>query len=422
MASADKTSSSNPLASLWHAGTPNFRVLALTGILWTVPLALTEPYRFLFCHRLGLSESTLGLLLSADLVIRSLGLLLSGWFLRRFGAKRMLILADVLSWVVPYLLFATASTGIQAGFGLVLMSVNAFASTPYLCLLAEGALPATRTRAFAFLNICNILPGAILPWISADLTQSHDVVSVLRWLFLFQAVLMGAGIAFRGSILEDLGSQSAAEKTQPNLVKTLRRMLHSPAFRRIWPFLLLQGASNAVWNAWSAIHFTGPLGLPDGAPGWNAQTTAITLTFSAFLILPRIPERKVSQAMGIASIVSLFAGLLYLTRPGLPLLLGIGAIQGLANGILLSATSSHLAASLPRRARDHGFALSFVGVHLGVAVFMGLGSRILAEAPNRFLFMFLGIAALQAIAGVTLLRPARWWRRTRPPQAPPLVA
>ena len=65
----------------------------------------------------SLSESSLGYLVSTDLVLRASGMLLSGWFLRRFGAKRMLILADLLSWVLPYLLFAAARSGLQAGSG-----------------------------------------------------------------------------------------------------------------------------------------------------------------------------------------------------------------------------------------------------------------------------------------------------------------
>jgi len=396
--------------SLWSAGTTNFRVLAVTGMLWTIPLSLTEPYRFLFCHRLGLSESALGLLVSADLTLRACGLLASGWLLRRVGAKRLLILADLLSWVAPYLLFATAQGPLQAGTALILLSLNAFASTPYLCLLAEGAPGASRSRAFAFLNLCNILPGALLPWIAADLAETHAFLPTLRVLFGAQALLMGVGILLRRRILADLEPDARALHERPSLVRVLRSLARSPVFRRIWPLLLLQGALQSVWNAWSAIYLTGILGLPDRTPGWNAQISAAALALSSLLLLPRIPEHLVPRAAAASLMVSFLASLAWLAPLPLEMVLAIGLVQGLCAGIHFSALSSLLAGALPRRARDHGFALSYVGVHLGVAGLMAFGGRLLQANPTRFPLFLILLFGLQAVVGLRL-----GWLRPRPP-------
>jgi MFS family permease len=384
---------------LWHAGSPNFRALALTGMLWTIPLSFTEPYRFLFCHRLGLSERALGFLVSADLILRALGLLLSGWTMRRFGAKRVLIVADLLSWVTPYTLFATATGPGQAGLALVLMSLNAFASTPYLCLLADGTQSTSRSRAFAFLALCNMLPTALLPWIAADLAETHDFLSVLRLFLGAQAVLMFTGIMLRARILESLPSRPTSA---PGLALVLQCLWRSPAFRRIWPLLLLQGTQLACWNAWSAIWITGPLGLPDRTPGWLSQTTAISLVATTLLVLPRIPEHRIPHATAFVMVAWFGSSLLFLLPLPLPALLLIGSIQGAAMGIQSSAISSLLAAALPKRLRDHGFALSYVGVHLGVALVMAGGGVLLRGAPERLPWILVGIAALQALAGSRL--------------------
>lgn len=389
--------------SLWSAGTTNFRVLAVTGILWTIPLSLTEPYRFLFCHRLGLSESALGWLVSADLVLRACGMLVSGWLLRRVGAKRLLVAADVLSWVVPYLLFATAQGPKQAGFSLVLLSINAFASTPYLCLLAEGAPGATRSRAFAFLNLCNILPGALLPWIAADLAEAHAFLPTLRWLFGAQALLMGVGIVLRSRILHDLEPDARALHERPSLARVLRTLVRSPRFRRIWPLLLFQGALQGAWNAWSAIYLTGTLGLPDRAPGWNAQISAAALALSSFLLLPRIPEHLIPRAAAISLVVAFLTSLAWLAPLPLEMVLLVGAIQGVCAGVHISALASLLADALPRRSRDHGFALSYVGVHLGVASLMALGGGHLETNPTGFPTLIILIFGLQAVVGAQLV-------------------
>lgn len=387
------------LGTLWSAGSPNFRALALTGMLWTVPLSFTDPYRFLFCHRLGLSEQSLGFLVSADLILRSTGLLLSGWAMRRFGAKRLLIVADILSWVTPYTLFATATGPNQAGLALVLLSVNAFASTPYLCLLADGTHPASRSRAFAFLALCNTLPTALLPWIAADLAEAHHFLPMLRLFLGGQALLMLVGIAFRARILEDLPVHAG---TTPGMRLVLRSLWRSPAFRRIWPLLLLQGALQASWNAWSAIWLTGPLGLPDRTPGWLSQVSAIFLVVTSFLLLPRIPEHRVPKATSLA-MAAWFASSLFLLLPlTLPAILAVGAFQGACMGIQSSAISSLLAEALPRRHRDHGYALSYVGVHLSVAVLMSLWGLFLRDSSARFPLILIGIGLLQALAGIRL--------------------
>lgn len=400
--------------ALWHAGTPNFRILALTGFLWTIPLSLTEPYRYLFCHRLGLSESIVGLLVSADLVLRALGLLTSGWFLRRFGAKRLLIVADILSWVAPYLLFATAQGPTQAGIAMVMLSLNAFASTPYLCLLAEGAPERTRTKAFAFLNLCNILPGALLPWIAAGLTGTHSLLPTLRMFFLLQACTMGVGIFLRGRILRDLQPVPQSDLRRPDLRQTFGLLVRSVGYRTLWPILLLQAAVQAVWNAWSAVFLTTTLGLGDRSPGWVSQVSAFAFALAAFTLLPRVPERFIPRATASALLLSLTASSALLFPLPLVGVLAVASIQGFCSGIHMSALSSLLPANLPAHSRDHGFALTFVGIHLGVAVLMPAAGWVLDASPQRFPMVYLALAGFQALVGLALVGT-----RANAPQTPP---
>lgn len=388
-----------PAKALWHAGTPNFRVLALTGMLWTVPQSLTEPYRFLFCHRLGLSEGALGLLVAADLVLRATGLILSGWAMRRVGAKRLLIIADLLSWVAPFTLLSTAGGPLQAGAALVLMSLNAFASTPYLCLLAEGAPRASRSRAFAFLALCNILPSALLPWIAADLAESRAFLPTLRTLLGLQAGLMATGILVRAAILSDLPTEASSG---PGLRHVARTLLRSRAFRIIWPLLVLQGAQQAAWNAWSAIWLTGPLGLPDRAPGWNAQIGAAALALASFALMPRLRESSIPKAAAIALAASFASSLAWLLPLSLWTLLVVGAIQGACTGVHASALSSILAGALPRNSRDHGFALSYVGVHLCVSGLMVAAGMFLHGRSGALPWILVAVALAQALAGARL--------------------
>jgi len=285
----------------------------------------------------------------------------------------------------------------------ILMSLNAFASTPYLCLLAEGAPEASRTKAFAFLNVCNILPGALLPWVAASLANSHDFLPMLRLLFLSQAILMAGGIVWRGRILRDLAPGFPTSSPSSSMWETFKALCKSTPFRKIWPILLLQGAFQGVWGAWSAIYLTESLRLPDFVPGWNAQISAVTLILTILLVLPRIREHQVPMAAAISFGLSFLAGLGWLAPLSTSGVLALGAVQGFAAGITSAAVASLLATSLPIQSRDHGYALAFLGVHLSVAGIMGFAGHFLQVSPQRFPALVITLLGVQSIVGIGLL-------------------
>jgi hypothetical protein len=390
------------LRSLWNAPAANARFLILSGGLWTFNLAITEPYRFLFFSRLGLSPAHIGFLFSADLVIRSTGLLLSGTTQRIFGAKRMLILADSISWVLPYLLLGFSTRPWHAIVAVLLTSLNAFANTPYNCLLAEGMPPERRTKAYAFLNLWNTAPALLVPWFAGWMVGTHEFGPTLRALFLTQSACMAIGIWLRHRHLQDL--QPTSMDAQAGFAETARQILTTRGFLPAWSAFATQGLLQSFTNAFLAIYLTRQLHLTDKIPGWLAEIGAVGFALGTLAIQPRLPERSVARwaasALGIQAVV-LSAFFLHPGRLGV---LAIGLVIGLCSSIYGAATSSTLTSALPERSRAHGFALSFVGVHLTGALFMPLAGQILQSSLAWFPLLAMGILLAWAI-GIWNCRP-----------------
>ncbi len=382
------------MATLWNAPLPNARFLIVSGSFWTVNLAITEPYRFLFFSRLGLSPEEIGKLFAADLAVRSIGLLLSGFTQRLFGAKRMLVGGDVISWVLPYLILGFSSRPWHIVLAVLLTSLNAFSSTPYNCLLAEGMPPERRTKGYAFLFLWNLAPSLLVPWFAGWLISSHPFGPTLRVLFLVQAACMAIGISWRGLKLSEL--QASSTSSEWGILRTFRELIWRPQFLAAWAALATAGMFQSLWTAFFAIYLSKHLHLPDTLPAWNIEISTIGFVVGTLAIQPFLGESKVSL---VAAMALVFQALLiggYYLHPGFGGVLSLGFAGGITASLSGAATSSLLTSSLPENARHHGFALSFVGVHLTGALCMPFAGHLLQS--NLALFPALAIVFLLAWA------------------------
>lgn len=390
------------LGTLWHAPSPNARFLIVSGSFWTANLAATEPYRFLFFSRLGLSAQAIGALFSADLAIRSVGLLLSGTVMRAFGAKRMLVLADIVSWVLPYCILGFSSRPWHAVAAVLLTSLNAFASTPYNCMLAEGMPAERRTKSYAFLHLWNMVPSLLVPWFAGWLVGSHSFDPTLRALFLVQAASMGFGIWWRWRRLHDL--QPGSTSSGAGLPSTFRRLVRTPGFLPAWCATATQGVFQNILNAFLAVYLTKVLHQSDKLPAWLAECWAIGFAAGTLAIQPRLKEANVPR-WATAALLAMAASVSSLFwSPSAATLLALWTVNGLCAAVHTAATSSVLTSALPEDARDHGFALSYVGVHLAGALCMPFAGRLL-DARLQWFPLLAGSVLLAWSAGMALSSP-----------------
>jgi len=404
----------SPWKSLWTAPTRNTRFLITTGGFWTLLQAATDPYKALFYNRLGLSAAAIGLLVGFDLVVRASGLLLSGWAQRRFGAKRMLVLGDSVSWVLPYLVLSVASRPWHVVLAVLLTSLNSFASTPYNCLMAAGMPADRRTRAYTLLHLWNIAPSLLVPWCSGLLLAHHSFLPTLRVLFLVQAFSMSIGIGWRALRLEDLTGPGPEEGI--GMRSVLGRLLSNPAFLAAWFAVATQGVFSQIWGNFSAIFLVRHLHLSDQLPAWAAEAGAVGFGLGSILLQPRLGERAALRAAPWGLGIQAAGTLVLLFHPSAWTVATLALAGGICSSLYTAATSSIITSVLPESIRDHGFALSFVGVQLTGAVLMPLAGRALLSDMGSFPWIAAGSMGAWAVAVASAGR-----RLGRPPEGTPEV-
>ena len=191
---------------------------------------------------------------------------------------------------------------------------------------------------------------------------------------------------------------------QAGFLGTARQILLTRGFLPAWSAFATQGLFQSLTNAFLAIYLTRHLHLSDKIPGWLAEIGALGFAFGTLILQPRLKERSVARwaafALGFQAIV-LSAFFLHPGRLGV---LAIGLVLGVSSSIYGAATSSTLTTALPERSRHHGFALSFVGVHLTGALFMPLAGQILQSSLAWFPLLAMGILLAWSI-GIWNCRP-----------------
>ncbi|MBK8804143.1 MAG: MFS transporter [Fibrobacteres bacterium] len=373
------------LLELVRAPNSNTRFLIVSGGLWTMMLAATDPYKTLFFQRLGFDNKAIGWLLAMDMVVRAAGLGLSGFFMRRFGAKRMLVGGDIISWVVPYLILGLASQPWHVVVAVLCTSLNAFASTPYNCLLVQGMPPARRTKAYAFMHLWNIAPTVVVPWIAGQFVASGEFLPAVRILFLLQAASMSVGIFLRWRKLEDL--EAIPPERRQGFLATLVWLIRSKPFLAAWMALSSQWVVGQIWNSFLPIFLTKHLGEGVKMPALMNEATGIGILVGSLVVIPRLSESRMRHLAPVGLLVQTFFVLLYPLNPSTWGLLALAGMGGICSSLYLGATSAILAHALPAHLRDHGFSISYIGAFLLSAATMPWVGSILNTHLGAFPFL-----------------------------------
>jgi MFS family permease len=161
------------------------------------------------------------------------------------------------------------------------------------------------------------------------------------------------------------------------MLGTFRRILLTPGFLPAWAALATQGVFSNLSNAFLAIYLSKHLRLSDTLPAWIAEVSTIGFAIGTLAIQPRLSESKVPRFAAMALGVHALVTAAFFLHPNQTAVLVIALVGGLCSALYGAATSSILTTSLPANARDHGFALSYVGVHLAGALCMPLAGKIL---------------------------------------------
>ncbi len=168
--------------------TGNQRGCVYTEPLWGIPFNLYTPYVSVFMVALGLSDHSIGLVVSIAWVSQLVFALLGGVITDKLGRRLTTLVFDILSWSVPALIWAFSQNFWWFAVAAVINGVWRVTHNSWTCLLVEDADPSQLVSIYSWIYISNTMVGLVAP-LSGYLIGAYSLVPTMRGMYLFAAFM-----------------------------------------------------------------------------------------------------------------------------------------------------------------------------------------------------------------------------------------
>ncbi len=167
----------------------NARGCVYTEALWGIPFNLYAPYVSVYMLGLGLTDVQIGTITSIGLAFQIFWALISGVITDKLGRRRTTLLADLISWSVPCVIWAAAQDFRYFVVAALFNSIWRISQNSWTCLLVEDTKPELLVEVWSWIYIANVIVAFIVPF-SGLLIQQFTLVPAMRGLYLFAFVMM----------------------------------------------------------------------------------------------------------------------------------------------------------------------------------------------------------------------------------------
>lgn len=348
----------------------NTAVLMATEPLWSIPGNWYLTYFAFFMASLGLSAVQIGAVTSIGLVSKILLSALGGHITDRFGRKRTLLFFDIICWIIPSAIWATATCFWQFAIGVILNNFVWIVTPAWLCLLYEEAPVELRTKISAVNQGIFILGGFTLPF-AGWIIKTHGTIPGIRWLLWGFCVCMIFAVVIRSFLVressigvamrEESQKVTGHESFKKNL-KTLKFILHTKSLRALLLLGILFNFALNFANTYNALFITKTRGLAlsaDLLAIFPLLTSSLSLLLT-FVIVPHIKVGKEGKALWIAMVFNILGYLVFAFGPaGWALTAWIGiATLAVAGGLYIPVREGTWQNQIPDEERARVIALA----------------------------------------------------------------
>lgn len=168
--------------------TGNQRGCVYTEPLWGIPFNLYTPYVSVFMVAMGLTDHSIGLVVSIAWVSQLVFALLGGVITDKLGRRLTTLVFDILSWGIPALIWAFAQNFWWFAVAAVINGVWRVTHNSWTCLLVEDADPSQLVSIYSWIYISNTMVGLVAP-LSGYLIGTYTLVPTMRGMYLFAAFM-----------------------------------------------------------------------------------------------------------------------------------------------------------------------------------------------------------------------------------------
>ena len=301
----------------------NPRYCVLTEPLWGIPWALYSPFFTLYMFSLGLEDANIGILISVGLFLQMFTALLGGVATDKFGRRLTTLIADLISWSIPTLIWAFAQDFRWFLAAVIFNSFWQVSGVSWQCILVEDAPQDKIVQLYNMIYIAGMLAVFFAP-ISGYFVGVFSVVPVVRVLFgiAFVSMTVKFVIFYFYSRETAQGEVRMAETKNIPLRQltagygsVLMQIIKTPATLRVLVLITLLNIQQLTSANFFALYVTQDLGLPEQFLAWfPILRAAIMLVFFIWAqnMLNRFPQYKV---MLVGLVVYICAFVLLILTP-----------------------------------------------------------------------------------------------------------
>ena len=292
----------NPLVATLTGLRGNPRACVYTEPLWGLSMYLCLPYASVYMLALGVQDVQIGLISTIGMLAQVVFGLLGGIITDKLGRRLSTLVADVLAWPVPCLIwFAASFVDQRAAFWLFVGAslVNAtlqISQNSWDCLMVEDAQRDQIPHIYSLVMVAGHLSALFAP-IAAVLVAQFQLVAAVRILYLNAFVVMTVKILwlYRWSHETDMGrirKQATRGVSMWRLLAGYRGVLgiikRSPGTMFALVIAVLVGAINSVNGTFWQIIINKKLFVPDPALPFFPMVRSLLAIVFLFTVIHRV--------------------------------------------------------------------------------------------------------------------------------------
>lgn len=301
----------------------NPRASVFTEPLWGIPYNLFMPYASIYMLQLGVNDAQIGMIASLGLLIQPIFALLSGAVTDKYGRRLTTLIADLLAWSIPCVIWAVAQDMRYFVVAALFNAMWRISANSWTCLLVEDAEPDQLVNIWTWIHISGLLAAFFAP-LAGVLIGVIDLVPAVRILYFFSFGMMTIKgiILYRYSTETERGFIRMEETHDKPLLSLLsgygevfKQILRTPRTLVILGIMFVMGVVMMINGTFWSILATEKLGIPAEHLAIFPFAKSGLMLILYFLVVPRLNVRRFRNPMILGFAGFLVANVILVTMP-----------------------------------------------------------------------------------------------------------
>ncbi|PAZ11642.1 MFS transporter [Streptomyces sp. SA15] len=391
----------------------NARYCVLLEPMWAVTGTIVLYYATLYMKSVGLSNISIGIIMSANLYAAFVFQLVAGAVTDRFGRRWTTLIFDLTSWVLPMFIWAFSHNFWLFLIAYLLSATSKIVNVSFSLLASEETPKEQRARVFAAIKLIIMAAGLLTP-IVGGLMAHYGTVPTLRVVYLLGGVTMLVHFVWRHQMTTETAAGRAAMRRHQSIgltrsvIESFRLLGTSCRSPRMWPIVGIYVLTNLAVqiNLFQVIYLNNVLKFSTATISYLPALTAALALVCYLVVMPRLHGKHVVTITLITLAMSGLGWAMFLAIPahGLLLLLTSTALTGAGLFLLESYRDALLVNELHDRDRAALFS-AVQSVTALVAIPSGYVAAVLYDQDPRLPYtVIVGCYTISAALALILRR------------------